>query len=1054
MKSVVRVPVWRCNCEKIPTWCNPRAAVLHLAAAQSRFKYFVQFTAPMGLVFTTSGAGMDDAVDSNASGTGKTGIIMLDSGEFDPTIDAGLFLPQEPMINVEKATNGFDADDPTGPLIVVGGAVEWTYVVTNTGNVPLSNIVLVDDLEGAITCPQTTLEVIGAGISSMTCTATGVAQEGQYANMATATGTSPLGVDVTDMDPSHYFGITPSIDIEKATNGEDADDPTGPLVPVGGTVTWTYVVTNTGNSVLTDIVVEDSDPGVTVVCPMTTLDPLPGVNTMTCTASGTATLGQYANDSTVVGTPPVGPPLTDDDPSHYFGVDASITIEKLTNGVDADDPNAGDAPQVEPGDTVTWTYIVTNTGNIGLTNVNVTDDQGVVVTCPMDELAAGESMECEGSGLAQDVDDPVNENFTMGLCGNTPGILYANIGTAQGASPDGTTVDASDPSHYCNVPVCDVGVEKSCLIPMLPAGDYVCDKPIDSLTFIWDGSSAVRIKAYKGSVGSQQLADIDDIQPGEEITVMGFAGSPNDVFFEVFTAATSNKIGESKFHLSCSDDEMDGPEDCGLNQGNGKDNDSGLINNWLLEGIVDAGGTLDCTSDPGTPVNACEFQAFPASCETGDADFLTFAYTGGGCGASDNDQEDHECSGNVDGSMSATFTDDDGNSVVLNPGETITIPRNDAKEMTLTNASGTETNILHTSCSQPIVAGDVYGSLTLAQLDGQGVGTEVVYSYTISNNGAFNLTDLSALDVPLGPVPGLPGTLAAGDSVTVMTSAFLVETTTNTVIVDATDSQGATCSATADATVTILPPPPCEVNGEGVLELSSDKIKWELTNNGAFNATIESIEITWPGANGDLKEVKIDGDKIYDTDTAGPSLTLGPSDWINDPSKRVIPPGDTDKLEIKFDDDVVGPQSAYSITINFEEGCSVTFENTGLPFECTKPIDELTMIWDGAADPIRVKAWKGEVGSELLLDQSGITLGTEVVVSGYAGSPNDVYWEIFSGGTKLGESNFHMSCSDNNMNGADDCGKRQGNGKSDDSGLINDWLLQGMVDNDGPFTCE
>ena len=50
-----------------------------------------------------------------------------------------------------------------------------------------------------------------------------------------------------DDDPSHYYGVAaPAIDIEKATNGQDADTPTGPTIQAGADVTWTYVITNTG----------------------------------------------------------------------------------------------------------------------------------------------------------------------------------------------------------------------------------------------------------------------------------------------------------------------------------------------------------------------------------------------------------------------------------------------------------------------------------------------------------------------------------------------------------------------------------------------------------------------------------------------------------------------------------------------------------------------------------------------------------------------------------------------------------------------------------------
>ena len=40
---------------------------------------------------------------------------------------------------------------------------------------------------------------------------------------------------------------------------------------------------------------------------------------------------------------------------------------------------------------VSWTYVVTNTGNEPLNNVDVVDDQGVPVSCPQDTLAPGAS---------------------------------------------------------------------------------------------------------------------------------------------------------------------------------------------------------------------------------------------------------------------------------------------------------------------------------------------------------------------------------------------------------------------------------------------------------------------------------------------------------------------------------------------------------------------------------------------------------------------------------------------------------------------------------------
>ncbi len=114
----------------------------------------------------------------------------------------------------------------------------------------------------------------------------------------------------------------PAIDIEKATNGVDADLPTGPNVPVGTPVTWTYVVTNTGNIPVSGVQVTDSDLGVvaTSSCTPAVTTLAPG-GSMTCTRSDpTADPGQYANTGTVNATAQNGAPVTDADNSHYFGL--------------------------------------------------------------------------------------------------------------------------------------------------------------------------------------------------------------------------------------------------------------------------------------------------------------------------------------------------------------------------------------------------------------------------------------------------------------------------------------------------------------------------------------------------------------------------------------------------------------------------------------------------------------------------------------------------------------------------------------------------------------
>ena len=330
---------------------------------------------------------------------------------------------EQPEIDIEKATNGEDADEPTGPVVVVGEPVTWTFEVTNIGDEVLVDVAVTDDLEGDIVCPKDSL----APDESMTCVETGIATAGQYANMATVVGKNGSGVIVTDMDPSHYLGISPAIDIEKATNGEDADEPTGPVVTVGEIVTWTFEVTNIGDEALVDVAVNDDLEG-DIVCPKDSLAP---DESMTCAETGIAVTGQYANMATVVGKNSSGVTVTDKDPSHYLGVNPAIDIEKYTNGEDADDE--ADAVVIDFGAPVTWTYVVTNIGDVTLSDVIVTDDRGVAVTCPRNTLTPDEAMTCVGTGTAG-------------------AGLYKNNGTVTGRAPDGTIVTDTDPSHYTNVP--------------------------------------------------------------------------------------------------------------------------------------------------------------------------------------------------------------------------------------------------------------------------------------------------------------------------------------------------------------------------------------------------------------------------------------------------------------------------------------------------------------------------------------------------------------------------------------------------------------------------
>jgi len=137
-----------------------------------------------------------------AHGDGAVG----DRVQTDPTkvFDANcqaVAVPVAASVRIKKSTNGQDADEAPGSTIAVGSPVAWQYVVTNTGQVALTNVLVADDRGVAVSCPGATLAI---GLS-MTCTGSGVATAGQYRNVGTVTASSAAGA-VTNSDASHYFG--------------------------------------------------------------------------------------------------------------------------------------------------------------------------------------------------------------------------------------------------------------------------------------------------------------------------------------------------------------------------------------------------------------------------------------------------------------------------------------------------------------------------------------------------------------------------------------------------------------------------------------------------------------------------------------------------------------------------------------------------------------------------------------------------------------------------------------------------------------------------------
>ncbi|WP_147409011.1 LPXTG cell wall anchor domain-containing protein [Kitasatospora xanthocidica] len=343
----------------------------------------------------------------------------------------------EPALTIVKSAS------PT-TVSAVGQVVDYSFLVTNTGNVTLTNVTVNETaFSGSGTPPVVTCPPGAASLApgaSVTCTASYTVtqsdlQSGKITDTATATGTPPSGPPVTSPPSTVTVTVTPAPALTVAKS-VDATALTG----VGQVLRYAYLVTNTGNVTLTDVTVNETafsgagSPPV-VSCPPAAASLAPGAS-VTCTAEYTVTqadlnAGSITNTATATGTPPSGPPVT----SPPSSTTVPNTPEPALTIVKSASPTTVSAV----GQTVDYTYLVTNTGNVTLTDVTVNETafsgSGAppVVACPPGaaSLAPGASVTCTAAYTVTQAD------IDRGKVTNTA--------TATGTPPSGPPV-TSPPS--------------------------------------------------------------------------------------------------------------------------------------------------------------------------------------------------------------------------------------------------------------------------------------------------------------------------------------------------------------------------------------------------------------------------------------------------------------------------------------------------------------------------------------------------------------------------------------------------------------------------------
>ena len=505
---------------------------------------------------------------------------------------------------VKSATIDSAAAPPA--VAKLGDKVVYSYTVTNTGNTPLTNVMVADSKVGAPPCGSTTLAAGG----HTTCTASYTVTQadidaGSVFNSATAGATSPSGpippsqpatVDIrTDSSPGPIY-LT-----KVASMASMPNVPSGQPVLAGDVVDYQFTVTNEGNVTLDNIAIQDSVLGVSgVVCDSTTLGPsgTTGTPPDSTDCHGTYQLtqanvdaGGLTNYATATGQTPSGyapnpgETLTSNQASAPldFPPHASLALQKT-----ASVKGTGPGGTVKAGDTITYTYALTNAGNVTLSNLSVKDD-----------LAGLSQIVCDTSELA-----PLGQTTCTAFYDVTQADIDAgsvtNMATAGGTDPEDNSVTSPPGSVTVDLPAsASLFLEKTASIAPNGAGLNAAGATV-TYTYTLENTGTVTLKHLKVIDNLPGLSSITclsspspSLGPGDHTTctatyVVTQADVDRGDVLNTATASASSSRGPVKSNEARARVLLDQVRSLSLSK-------SGVVTGTGPDGMVVAGDTITYT---------------------------------------------------------------------------------------------------------------------------------------------------------------------------------------------------------------------------------------------------------------------------------------------------------------------------------------------------------------------------------------------------------------------------------------------------------------------------
>ncbi len=293
-----------------------------------------------------------------------------------------------------------------------GGLLQLTGSVRNTGNIPLTNVVVLNSQTG--TTPVLIVPMMNPGVSTNFSVSFSAPVNCSLLAVSTVTGTSICGASITNSATSTCPILTAPALVITQFCPPTATSPGAPLIFSG-------TVLNSGNIALNNVVVTNDHSGNAPLVSIATL--LPGASAPFSGSYTAPANGPSVSTSTVRATSACGDSVLKSASSTCPIVTApGLAITKLCPPT-----------PVAPGATLVFTGTLTNTGNVTLTNVVVRNSQpvpGTLVLGPV-TLAPGSGTNFSGSYLTPLNVCTVSDTLIVTATDQNSGLFITNSAAAQ-----------------------------------------------------------------------------------------------------------------------------------------------------------------------------------------------------------------------------------------------------------------------------------------------------------------------------------------------------------------------------------------------------------------------------------------------------------------------------------------------------------------------------------------------------------------------------------------------------------------------------------------------